>query len=874
MIQTMSANTANTANSAAAESSVERLSIQLNDEQRAVVAHRGSPLLVFAAAGTGKTQALTARIAGIVLDDRVPPKRVLALTFTRKAAKEMRLRAAQLCGCSEEDLSSVGTFHSFCVRFLRRFGHHVAPGLRQFTIVGPEDSKKIFEECLPQAKFLAFNSLSDNYKSDEDNEDPSALVSLIMANIERWRNDGLSPERARIEAGEGMPLRMGAMTCAMTSASAGHTSGSADSLRLLTISIEAYSLYRDTCIRMGIVDFSDLILHTIDVLEKREDVVRECREEMFSHMMVDEFQDTNPAQMMLVQLLCERKRRGGDKDKEAKQEKQEEKKTKSREEGEGNGEQGEQGGEGKEGRRGGEGQIPSLCEDTLMVVGDDYQAIHEWRGATVQNITEFGAAFPSSRIIHLKVNYRSRPDILSTATRLISHNPNQCRKELLPHRSERSDRADGGTAVRVRHCVSVWSEAKEIARALYNRSPEDKARDVAILYRVNSQSQPIEEELLLLGVPYTVRGSTSFFTRAEVKDCLAFARFLAAPGHSDAEFRRILNVPRKGLGNAVMQLLEKVRERMAVGRSSEQNRDHHYLADEPVQCNVSLWDAAKHLTTNPEEAMTAVSTEGAYGERAHRKNRWRRPPKALDDFVDAMRTCVREAADAEEKALEIKGGGANNNNNDGDDTKQGPHRILLNCLERVGYIAALKKAPSPARSVMMMTRDEEREEEEGGSTQQQAREEDDGFGSTGERESRLANVDAFIQMAARDPDATLSQFVDRCLLESAGEDHDNERSGEGGTREGRVTLMTLHASKGLEFSTVYLTGSYEDSLPHYRSVRENKVEQERRLFYVGLTRARDELVVTVPHERIHFGRRERLYTSRFVGEMRSGRECP
>lgn len=795
---------------------------QLNDRQREAVLHQGSPLLVFAAAGTGKTQTLTARIAHLVLDQGVPPSRVLALTFTRRAAAEMRQRAAALCFCAESALAHVGTFHSACIRLLRRLGdadvRHTtartrAAALRSdFTVLPPADALRLLEEhCLPQARAAVGAAPQDR----------EFAADAVMRRIEDWRNRGLEPRDAGLEA-----AGSGAMAA--------------------VASAVAYASYRSACLEQQASDFSDLILHAISLLEHNPRLRAWCQARAFAHLLVDEFQDTNPAQMKLVELLCgwssavdahvaTEDDGSGDEEERALDELAELRcddfdggSLLSADAEEDNGDE-----EDRENldadcivpfcvRPGGR-----LGANSLMVVGDDYQAIHEWRGATVQNIMDFEASFPGAREVHLELNYRSRAFVLAAAGRLIAHNPGQREKRLVATRSDdtsvRIDSVDDRSRIRsdaldVRACVDAWSEAQLVASLIRRSMDEnggtggDRRSTYAILFRTNAQSQPFEEALAAARVPFQLKGATAFFSRVEIRDCVAYARLLVNP-QLDAAFLRVINTPTRGLGAAVLRRLDEVRRCNGCGDGVTSSHSN---------CIPSLMEAAAQEVRN-----LRLAADQQQQQRAARHRRSPPPPsqltrlkdRALAEFVDGMEASRAAAASSSAAAA------------------------LEACLERMGYLPALRAATNDANGA-----------------------------KAAHALEQLENVGSLLALAARAPEQRLSSFLDSCALDGAAPDGgaaEDSKDAASAPPDAPVQLMTYHASKGLEFGTVFMTGMHEGSLPYYRALGDaRRVAEERRLAYVGVTRARDRLVLTVPGERLLFGgKRMPAERSRFLSEM-------
>jgi DNA helicase-2/ATP-dependent DNA helicase PcrA len=408
-----------------------------------------------------------------------------------------------------------------------------------------------------------------------------------------------------------------------------------------------------------------------------------------------------------------------------------------------------------------------LTVSELMVVGDDYQAIHEWRGATVRNILEFTHQFPTSETVCLSLNYRSVPSVLEAARNVIANNANQRHKELIATREEPSD------SVEVTEFESPQDEANKIAGQIFAACKEGASPShFAILYRSNAHSQPLEQALRTRGIPYRLRGGArSFFERAEIKDTMAYARLLLNP-RSDLDFERAIHVPHRGVGEVT---IEHLRERIELDVSR-------------TECTC-LMEAAKAETRsatcpkNRREALTAFTT--------------------LFDRGDDL-----------------------------------PGSSLRELLDAAGYLSMIKEA-YPTN------------------------------GNSGPKD-RYENVIALLNLAEQDPDRPLRDFIDACSTLDSSVSLEEEDSEEDEERENKdtncVSLMTMHASKGLEFKIVYVAGFAEGSLPHSLSVVEGKIEEERRLCYVAITRARDRLVLCIPTTRMRFGKKEETRASRFLVE--------
>ena len=429
----------------------------MNEQQLQVVAHRGCPLLVFAAAGTGKTQALTARIASLVLDDRVDPERILALTFTNKAAAEMRKRSALQSDLPEAAFRNVSTFHSLCLRLLRDLDV-------RYDILDPKASSDLMAlvavRTLDMALELGFGNegLVSALREEKD------LGPIFLRAIsDRFRNHGHPPP-------DSYPATLRGLRTVRDLAGI------------------AFKMYRVACVEQGVADFDDMILHVLTELEKAD--VRRRISAKYDHYLVDEFQDTNGAQMLLLKRLCD-----GD-------------------------------------------------FSNVMVVGDDYQAIHEWRGATVRNILDFELNIPETRVVHLVQNYRSRPSILLAAQRIIDENLDQVRKRIEPTR--------GAERVEVRRW-RPWDDKAEALRAVSIAERLDEGERLCVLFRGHARSYEFEAALKNAGIRYIVHRSTEFFKREEVLVMLSYlSAALALESRrrvSNVDSERIFNEPPRGLGD-------------------------------------------------------------------------------------------------------------------------------------------------------------------------------------------------------------------------------------------------------------------------------------------------------------------------------------
>ena len=619
----------------------------LNPEQREAVLHAKGPLLVLAGAGSGKTRVITHRLVRL-LETGADPRSVVAVTFTNKAAREMRERAARLLGGALPP-SFVGTFHSWGLRFLRR--HAAAARIDpRFAIADGADQLALVKQAMAEAGV------------SEQVLPPGS----VRARISGAKNALLSAERFEATQTDFAGERVGRI----------------------------YRIYERLLAASGALDFDDLIVRSVRLLRDAPETLAAERRRI-RHLLIDEYQDTNGAQDALVKLLG--------------------------------------------------AEAESLC-----AVGDEDQAIYRWRGAEVEHILRFDEDFPGARVVALERNYRSTSGILDAASALVSHNRRRREKRL---------RADRGAGARVR----LWRfeedrlEAEDVARAITagGRLPSD----VAILYRTNAQSRAFEEELLRQRIPYVVFGGMKFYERAEVKDALAYLRLAVRP-EDDLAFRRVVNVPARGIGAATL-------ERLAEAASSRGR---------------SWWEvSAEELPGLSERARLALSR---------------------------FRALV---ADLHEKAA-----------------TWAPAALIEHLLVASGYAALYERSEEP---------------------EDVARREN--------LEELLSSAREFERQNAEG--ATLAEYLDAVSLAT---DMDAEARG------GAVTLSTLHAAKGLEFPAVFVVGLEEGFLPHGSSGDDpEELEEERRLLYVGMTRAKDELTLTLADRRLVYGRVQYRQPSRFVDEL-------
>lgn len=425
---------------------------RLNPEQRAAIETTEGPLLVLAGAGTGKTRVLTTRFAHILLSGKAKPWQILAVTFTNKAAREMRERISLLIGEPAEGLW-LGTFHALCARMLRRHAEYV--GLRSgFLILDTDDQLRLVKQVI------------EPWRIDVKRWPLPGLLGVIQ----RWKDRGLTPDR---------------VTAAEDN---GYADGHAQAI---------YAAYQTRLRELNACDFGDLMLHIVEILRTRPDVLEQYHR-LFRYILVDEYQDTNTVQYLWLRLLARRN------------------------------------------------DAPS----NICCVGDDDQSIYSWRGAEVENILRFEKDFPGAKIIRLERNYRSTAQILGAAAGLIAHNDGRLGKTLRPGREDAE-----GEPVQI---VSIWdsdAEAREVCKRIEALRRDDHTlREIAILVRAGFQTRAFEERLVQFGIPYRIVGGLRFYERAEIRDALAYMRVLVNPV-DDLAFERIVNVPKRGVGTAALQKL-------------------------------------------------------------------------------------------------------------------------------------------------------------------------------------------------------------------------------------------------------------------------------------------------------------------------------
>ena len=627
----------------------------LNPEQRAAVETLDGPVLVLAGAGTGKTRVLTTRIAHILATGRAAPHQVLAVTFTNKAAREMRERVGVLIGESVEGMPWLGTFHAIGVKILRR--HAELVGLKSsFTILDTDDQVRLMRQVITAANI------------DEKRWPARQLASMI----DGWKNRGLTPQF--VPAGEAASFANG-------------------------LGGKLYEAYQERLKTLNATDFGDLLLENIRLFRENPGVLAEYHRR-FRFMLVDEYQDTNVAQYLWLRLLAQSA----------------------------------------------PGEKPNLC-----CVGDDDQSIYGWRGAEVDNILRFEKDFPGAAVIRLERNYRSTGHILATAGHLIAHNEGRLGKTLFTD-------DEAGEKVSVAGSWDSGEEARAIGEEIEQLQRQGQSlNDIAILVRASFQMREFEDRFVTLGLPYRVIGGPRFYERAEIRDALAYFRTTLQPA-DDLAFERIVNVPKRGLGDATIQILHDYGRRNGV----------------PMLQSARILAETEELKPKPRQTLRDLVASF---------DRW--------------------------------AGRADN---------LGHQELAELILEESGYTDMWQKD------------------------------------RTAEAAGRLENLKELVR--SMEAFENMAGFLEHVSLVM---DASDESSG-----EEKVSILTLHGAKGLEYETVFLPGWEEGLFPHQRSLDENGragLEEERRLAYVGITRARRRAKIWFASNRRIHGLWQSTSPSRFVDEL-------
>ena len=630
----------------------------LNPAQREAVEQTEGPILILAGAGSGKTRDLTTRIGYLMKEKKVKAENILAITFTNKAANEMRERVDETLNDEDTSAMWITTFHSCCVRILRKSINKIGYN-RSFVIYDSSDQVTLVKDCLRELNY------------SEKAMDPKYIISVISNAKDKLINPKQFREKYKNDFSKSKIA-------------------------------DVYALYQDRLKRNSALDFDDLISKTVELFREHEDVLDFYRNR-FRYIMVDEYQDTSRAQYELVRLLA----------------------------------QGHQ----------------NIC-----VVGDDDQSIYGWRGADIRNILEFERDYDDVHVIKLEQNYRSTQIILDAANYLIKNNIERKRKKLWSEKKE-------GELIKIQLAETEVDEAEFVANTISTmvRTGERSYKDFAVLYRANAQARPVEDALNRAQIPYNIYGGTKFYERKEIKDMVAYLRVIQNP-QDDISLKRIINVPRRGIG---LRTIEKIEDRASLKEES-------------------LYSVLIDIDGNSDISRKAKAS--------------------INGFVDIMSTFrslkqIYPASKMIEKVMDI-----------------------------TGYLDELEKDKSE------------------------------------ESQDRIENLKEFISVAmefeSKNEDTSLEAFLTNVALTS--EPNEEEEHAD------RVSLMTIHSAKGLEFPVVFLTGMEEKLFPIARaiaSMQDTQIEEERRLCYVGITRAKEELFMTMTGKRTLYGRTNHSVASRFIEEL-------
>ena len=675
----------------------------LNEPQREAVTHGEGPLLILAGAGSGKTRVLAHRIAFLIYTDQAQSGEILAITFTNKAASEMRERVEKLLGHATRGMWLM-TFHSACARILRaeaaRLGY-----TRQFTIYDQADSRRLAKRS------------ADAVGVDPKRYTPAAVLNQISAaknkliDVDAYREAAASPFEEMIG--------------------------------------EVYDIYQRDLVRMNAMDFDDLLFRTVNLLELFEEP-RERYRDTFRHVLVDEYQDTNHAQYRLLQLLV-----GG----------------------------------GREPQRGGErgDDRPTYAgpvgHRNLAVVGDDAQSIYGFRQADIRNILDFQEDFPDARVVKLEQNYRSTETILAAANAVIANNRGQIAKRLWSELGQ-------GEQIQLRALGDEHAEARYVVGEIQRLVDEGASRaEIAVLYRTNAMSRVIEDTLVRSEIAYQVIGGTKFYERAEIKDAIAYLSLLANP-YDVVSFTRVVNSPRRGIGNTTLARVTAHARTM----------------------DISVWEAAASPREIPGLGAAAVKAMGRFSSTMAelRAMTGAEPLGGEEDLEEGLAQPEESAGPTlvDRGAVPIA-------------------ELLEAVLAQSGYIEALEAE----RSI--------------------------------EAQGRIENLEQLVEVGREFDESEGENTLERFLQEIALVADADARADD----EGLVTLMTLHNAKGLEYPTVFITGCEDGVFPHSRAIDEGGLEEERRLFYVGVTRAMRKLYLTYARRRAVFGAQSYGMPSRFLTEI-------
>ncbi|HVW76168.1 MAG TPA: UvrD-helicase domain-containing protein [Alloacidobacterium sp.] len=739
---------------------------KLNPQQRAGVESVDGPVLILAGAGSGKTRVITHRIAYLIQERGVAPDAILAVTFTNKAAAEMAERVDKLIGHTTLAKPLIATFHSFCVRMLRRDIEALRIGneglTKTFAIYDESDQQSLVKQIMRRMGL----------------DDKQLTPRTVLGKISWAKNHMIDPQEYYLQSADPMSEKVA----------------------------QIFEAYRKELRKNNALDFDDLLLEAVRLLKSSAEV-RERYNRRYRYLLIDEYQDTNRPQYELMKLLA--------------------------------------------------GEDKNVC-----VVGDEDQSIYSWRGADIRNILEFEKDFPNAQVIRLEQNYRSTQVILEAAGAVVARNSQRKGKHLWTER-------EGGSLVGYYEAPDGENEALFIAdyiqKYLRKAGSEHEEVRVAVLYRTNSQSRLIEEALRRYGISYTMVGGFSFYERAEIKDLLSYLKLVQNP-HDSIALQRVINVPARGIGKATLETLERI----------------------ALETGMSTWSAIGRALTErllPTRACIALD--------AFRKLIEDARAMLAPGFAEKLAADVAPAEDDTSFDVEASSTNAEDEDVSFDFGNDEQHGFAFSDDDDVAFDAAefnpfaeaapKKERPHPSPSSGWGTQESASEEKgekpvegfrapgDAATLPELIRFINDRSGyiraleeeGTPEAFSRIENLKELANAAqdAQERGETLDEFLDHAALVSDTDKYD---------ANSRVTLMTLHAAKGLEFPLVLLAGLEEGLFPHSRTLNDpEQMEEERRLAYVGMTRAMDTLVLTRARYRRRYGNDmpEASMPSRFLEEV-------
>ncbi len=729
----------------------------LNPQQREAVEAVSGPVLILAGAGSGKTRVITYRIAHLIDGVGVSPDSILAVTFTNKAAGEMASRVESLVGARSLAKPLISTFHSFCVRMLRRDIDVLQVGgkgyRKDFVIYDEADQQNVVKAAMRRLGV----------------DDKQLTPRNVLARISWAKNHMLDPQEVYLQSGDPKTERVA----------------------------HIYEVYRQELAKSNALDFDDLLLYAVRVL-KASGETRERYNRRYRYLQVDEYQDTNRPQYELMRLLA--------------------------------------------------GSEQNVC-----AVGDEDQSIYSWRGADIRNILEFEQDFPEARIIRLEQNYRSTQNILEAASAVVSHNVRRKGKTLWTERS-------GGAQIGYYEAPDGENEALFAADyiAKYLRQAERGQAEsgngevprAAVLYRTNSQSRLVEEAMRRYQLNYHVVGGFSFYERAEIKDMISYLKVLQNPDDSIA-VQRVINTPTRGIGKNTLETIERIaletgtsmwgaineilERRLLPLRALSALESFKQLIDDARAMHLGTFRERVSETAEPTAAATAAVAE----DEADLQHAIDFSPEMFDEKEPMVSAAAEDSRSLHSGGQQQATSGRDDNQKENDEQPErvegfrapgdpaSTAELLKFLIDRTGYIKQLEQEDTP------------------------------------EALARIENLHELVNAAmdSRDRGETLNEFLDHAALVSDADDYDENA---------RVTLMTLHAAKGLEFPLVFLIGLEERLFPHSRTLlAPDDIEEERRLCYVGMTRAMHTLILSRARYRRRYGTDmpEPSVASRFLEEI-------